>query len=269
MIKENGGVANLVFRVITKNKKYIIKKYLYNYDFSLSNELYKKYEDANIQHLKPINNKIILYKLYNYNIFEYMKNNKVYKIKIKDFENILCCDRKTTMTPSLITKCQKYYTFLKKCNFFEGIKKEDVKFVINNYNKLKKIKILNEQYLNHGDLSKSNILNVKNNKYIIDFDEVIVTTPLYDFAVVVIKNFCKNGILSLTKYNKLKKEIKKKLPEYKDIDFKNITKFYLCKILVEKFYLHQKAIINLNSKEQKRDNYKKYLKLLKKFEKIC
>lgn len=41
-----------------------------------------------------------------------------------------------------------------------------------------------------------------------------------------------------------------------------MVKIYLCKILLEKFYLHEIGTINLFSKQQKKDNYKKYLKYL-------
>ena len=40
-------------------------------------------------------------------------------------------------------------------------------------------------------------------------------------------------------------------------------RFYLCKILLEKFYLYEADKIDLYSAEQLNDDYRKYLKLLK------
>ena len=97
----------------------------------------------------------------------------------------------------------------------------------------------------------------------IDFDETNVTTQLYDFAVVMVKIFFKPNRINLKKYNNYKKEIKEKYVNYNDSDFKAAIEFYLCKILLEKYYLHDKGIINLYSKKQLKDNYKKYLKMLK------
>ena len=66
-----GGVANLVYKVNTEKKIYIIKKYNHNYDFKLSNKLYKIYENNNIKVCRPINNKPILINKNLYNVFKY------------------------------------------------------------------------------------------------------------------------------------------------------------------------------------------------------
>ena len=115
-----------------------------------------------------------------------------------------------------------------------------------------------------GDISKSNIIFNKKDYYIIDFDETCVTTPLYDFAVIVVKNFIDNGCINMKKYSKLRKEVLQKLDCYDNTDFSNIVKYYLCKILLEKFYLYYTNKIDLYSFEQQKDNYKTYLEILKK-----
>ena len=54
--------------------------------------------------------------------------------------------------------------------------------------------------------------------------------------------------------------------QYSDDDYKFAVEFYLCKILLEKYYLHQKGIIDLYCKRQLKDNYIKYLNMLKNIE---
>ena len=54
----------------------------------------------------------------------------------------------------------------------------------------------------------------------------------------------------------------KKHKEYRDIDFINIIEFYLLKILMEKFYLHETGKISLYAPRQQKDSYTKYYKLL-------
>ena len=262
--REKSGVANLVFKITTKtNRKYIIKKYLYKYNFSLSNELYRKYDKANIKCIKPINNDVITYNSYNYNVFEYIENKHTNINKINLFEKLIFCERSTKFDPTLQNKCEKFYLYILEHNNFEGITNKEVNYVTDIFSKIKDMKIIQEKYLNHGDISESNILITQNNSYIIDFDEVTVTTPLYDFAVIVIKNFVKNGRLNFELYYQFKEKIKYYFSNYDDIDFENIIKYYLCKILIEKFYLHIRKQINLFDAEQIKNDYKKYLKILK------
>lgn len=264
IIKEKGGVANLVFRITTDNNSFIIKKYFYKYNFSLSNELYNTFTSKNIDIIKPINKKPINYRGFCYNIFEYKKpnfrKNNNYDIF---FKKILTCERRTTNKSTIIDKFEKYYNYLNSKNDYNSLPKNEVTYVLELSKKLINNKLFKERYLNHGDISKSNIIYSKGHYYLIDFDETNVTTQLYDFAVVMVKIFFKPNRINLKKYNNYKKEIKEKYVNYNDSDFKAAIEFYLCKILLEKYYLHDKGIINLYSKKQLKDNYKKYLKMLK------
>ena len=63
--------------------------------------------------------------------------------------------------------------------------------------------------------------------------------------------------------------VKRLLPDYNyDInDYLNTIKLYLCKILLEKFYLFEKNKIDLFSRIQLNDNYQKYIKMLKEIKK--
>lgn len=241
--KENQGVANLVYKVNTVNNSYIIKKYLYDYDFSLEDKLYNQYEQANINVIRPLNKTVVNYKFFSYNIFPYIKADKNKIIDKVFLDKVVDCNRKIDADSILLKKCNYYYEQLKS----NETNKKDILYVLNIYEKIKNLSIFKETYLNHGDISKSNILCSNNKNYLIDFDEVTITTNLYDLAVIVVKLYTKN--------NKFNYNLDEKL--------KLVVVFYLCKILLEKFYLHSIGKINLYSFSQMKDNYKKYLKLLK------
>lgn len=78
--------------------------------------------------------------------------------------------------------------------------------------------------------------------------------------------FTKNKI-DFKKYKLLRKLLKEKYTNYKNADFDNIVKFYLCKIILEKFYFHISEKINLYSKRQLKDDFSKYIRILKSLEK--
>lgn len=270
--KERGGVSNLVFKVKTKNRKYIIKKYLYNCDFNLSDKLYKRYELSNLRVIRPINKNLINYNSFNYNVFEYKRDFKIlkfFRINNKYLRRVLFCKRNINKSETITEKCMKYYSFLRQTHPFNGIFKDDVKYVLEMFDNVRDTEILNERYLNHGDISRNNILVSFYKNYLIDFDEVTITTPLYDFAVIVIKNFVRNEKIEMRKYCNFKKIAKEYFKKYSGNDFDDMIKFYLCKILIEKFYYHQIGVIDLNSKDQLKDYYKKYLRLLKQIELYC
>lgn len=267
--RELGGVANKVFKVVSSNGTYIIKKYIYNYDFQLSAHLYDAYEKDNINVIKPLNLKPIEHNNFLYNIFEYKEKDQILpNLDLYYLNRIICCERKTNEESKLLIKVSKYFQYLNRHINSIKMPTEEVQYVINKFNKLKDNDILHERYLNHGDLSLSNILVSNGKKYIIDFDETTVTTPLYDFAVIVIKVFTKNDVINISKFIKLREMVKKHFNQYTDQDFVQIVQFYLCKILLEKFYLHQIGKIDLYSNKQKTDNYLRYLNILKYIEKI-
>ena len=116
-------------------------------------------------------------------------------------------------------------------------------------------------YLNHGDISKGNVIQHKNNYYIIDFDEALIGPRLYDYAVICVKFFSKNGAFNHKQINKFKKIIKSNM-NCDEQEFKINLKFYLCKILLEKFALHIENKIDLFSLRQQQDSFDIYLKLL-------
>lgn len=261
--REKGGVANLVFKIeTTDNEKYVIKKYEYDINFELSNILYDLYEKSGVLCLRPINREPILYNDFKYNVFEYIERDDTHEHGMDYYAKLLLCDRNVDKPVTILEKCLKYYEYLKEQETYGILKKTDVINVVNLFTVFKDDPLLKEQYINHGDISKGNVLHSDNKEYVIDFDEVCVTTLLYDFAVIVIKMFVENEKIDFEKFNILKEYVKEKYTNYSDDEFIKIVKFYLCKILLEKFYLHLTGKINLYSERQLKDDYRKYLILL-------
>lgn len=259
--KLKNGVANHVYKIRLGNgKNYIIKKYIYDYNFDYAKKLYKIYEKNRIKVVSPINKEIIIYNDYKYNVFEFYKSYFLKKVNIDYICDILICNRKTNLKSMLLSRVLEYYNYLlKEENIL--IKKEEINFVINEFKKIKDNKIFEESYFNHGDISSQNVITSKYGNYLIDFDETTITTELYDFAVIMVKIYNKDGKFNKNKFLYLKNKIMQDR-QYQDKDFTDTIKFYLCKILLEKFYLHQTRKINLFSKRQQKDFYRKYLTLL-------
>ena len=261
--KLKGNLANTVYVVTTEGSKYVVKKYNYDYNFDICNELYGIYEHNDIKVVRPINDKVIIINNNKYNVFDYIEHTTG-KIDDDFIIKLVNLDRRTTKSANILEKCDKYYNYLINLTTHREETKKEEMFVINEYKKLRCLQLFNNQYLNHGDLSSSNIILNNNQPYIIDFDETVITTKLYDFAVMIIKLKIGNNFL---KTKEILSIITKTMPDnnYSMRDYINVIKFYLCKILLEKFYLFEKNKIDLFSKVQLSDNYQKYIKLLRIF----
>lgn len=248
-------LANEVYMINIDNDNYILKKYNYDYNFNLSNRLYKIYEKNNINCIKPINKNIINVDGIKYNIFNYLNYSKG-QIDDNFISNLISIDRKVNFKPNLIDKCDLYYYYL---NNLKKLSIHEEKIVLKIYNSIKFDNIFQAQYINHGDISISNLLFQDNIPYLIDFDEAVVTTELYDFAVISVKLKTKGNKF---KHEEIRQLINKLDLNYTIEEYKKSIKMYLCKILLEKFYLHEIGSINLFDNKQKKDDYKRYIILL-------
>ena len=235
---------------------YIIKKYNYKYDFDLCNNLYDFYEKKGFNVIRPINKNPITINKEVYNVFLYKKH-IVSKCEDEFLIKLITNHSKVNLESTLIKKCNRYYNFLKKIKNYKIPEEEKIVLL---YSQLRGNKLLYDNYLNHGDLSKTNILIYKGKYYIIDFDEVTITTELYDFANIVIKHKTKNNKLKKEEIDNLYYKVISK--KYTKQDVYSIIIFYLVKILLEKFYLYEKNSIDLYSNEQKKDSFAKYLNLI-------
>ena len=221
--REKNGVANIVYRLKTKEGYYIIKKYNYEYDFELINKLYDLYEKNNVLVIRPINKSPIFYQNHYYNIFPYLRHERM-KIGSEYLSKIITINRKVKMDDTILKKCEFYYSHLKSQKI-NNIPEENVLYVLDVYKKLNKLK---GNYLNHGDIQASNIISNHQNHYLIDFDEALVGPYLYDYAVIVIKMFTKRKV-----NNRKIKNLQKKIID----NNKNVTiEDFIRKILFA-FYL--------------------------------
>lgn len=261
--EEQKGVSNQVYRVYTEKNVYIIKHYLHHYNHILANELYKIYEKNQISVISPINPEIIKINHQEYNIFKYIKEQQSKIIPLHYIESLLTCNRKTTLKETLRQKCEQYYQYLESNPSTKKELIDNENYVKRIYQKIKDHPQLKDCYLNHGDISKTNLLHTRKQNYMIDFDETTVTSPLYDFAVVLIKYKTKENKIDQKLYNKLINIIQKHFQKYQEEDFKIMIQYYLCKILLEKFYLTKIGKINLESKRQQQDHYQIYMNLLR------
>lgn len=259
--KISGNLANFVYVVFTDVGDYIVKKYNYDYDFNICNEMYDIYESNGINFVRPINKNIIVINEKKYNVFKYLELSNG-EVEIDYINKLININRRTDLKSNVILKCNKYYKYLVDLSNMNKEIRNDEFFVIDEYEKIKDKSLFNEQYLNHGDLSLSNIIFHDNCPYVIDFDETIVTTKLYDYAVVFVKMYLNNTELN---YNNIMNLIIKTIPDssYSIQEYLDTIKFYLCKILLEKFYLYETKKIDLFSKIQLNDSYKKYVKILR------
>lgn len=257
----SGNLANIVYIVFTDVGNFVVKKYNYNYDFSLCSKLYDVYELNDIKFVKPINSEIINVNGNKYNIFKYLKPS-IGELKHDYIEKIVNINRQTNIRPNILTKCDKYYNYLCNLSCYSELIEIDEKFAMQKYKEIRDISLFREQYLNHGDLSLSNIIFYDKYPYIIDFDETCVTTKLYDYAVIFIKFYTKNVELS---QNNIIDYITLTMPDdnYSIQQYLVTIKLYLCKILLEKFYLYERKKIDLFSEFQLKDNYDKYMNILK------
>ena len=232
------GLANDVYKVISNRKEIIIKKYNHKYDFLLSKMLYKIYKRNKIKVIEPINNNIIKFDGNEYNIFKYLDDNITKKIDDAYLIRLLKVNRKVSLKANLIDKCDIYYDYLKNLS---NCKINEERLIIKIYSTLREKRLF------------------------YDFDETLVTTELYDFAVIVIKFKTENDKLNIESIRKL---INKLNLNYSRDDYIDSIRMYLCKILLEKFYLYEINKIDLYSKKQKEDFYKKYVNLIQNITKI-
>ncbi len=193
-------------------------------------------------------------------MYDFIEGKSIKENLIECLKGFVLCERKTNRANRVVDKCDFYYNGL--VNTQECKIKNEIDFVVDEYKKLRENAILKETFVNHGDISKSNLLVKDGRIFVIDFDETTIAPMLYDFAVVSVKFFLNKVKFNYELYNQFEKEIVEKT-SYNQSNCKLILKFYLCKILLEKFYLHQVNKIDIFSKEQKRDDFKIYLNLLK------
>ena len=125
--------------------------------------------------------------------------------------------------------------------------------------KLQNYNIFDEKQLVHGDMSPSNLIWSENGEFtLLDLDEVIEFTKLYDlvvFALNASRNKCEIDI-------KLANKILKPFDNYTKIDIINVWNFYLLKVILEKIYLYEIGKIDLREQTGSEDDFEDWLYIL-------
>lgn len=263
----NGGLMNTIWKVETSLGNLIIKIYDLKRNLNTSNKtmkLWKNFvvvpEAINSERIKYNGKNVLVYKYIsgeeiahpNYQQLQQILN--IIKTTNKEFDNIKKGQKK-------ISTVEKQYNYLKKLKSTK-IDNNIVKDVMTSFEKIKEYINEKSTYYGHFDLNYGNILWDKNNLFgVIDFDEASVCTKEYELVVFATKHcmiedeFDEYYLYEILKlyYENLTKEI---IDEYK-----KTFKFYTIKVLMEKFYLYQKNIINIYDKRQSSDNWNWWYKL--------
>lgn len=257
------GLTNFVYIVNTKRKKYVVKTYKKDINEQMINELINICSKNKIKLIKPINNKF--YKINNniICIYEFIEGKHIKRLTNEQTEKILefiNLDKpyEKPKAKSLLEKVDYYYDSLREMET-KKIHRSYIDELLKRYMKLKNYNIFNERQLVHGDLGPSNILWDESNNYtILDLDETIVFTKLYDLIVLAI-NYSKNGCEI---DEKMAKKILKSIETYSKIDIINVWNFYLLKVILEKIYLYEINKIDLRDEFEMKDNWEDYYKIL-------
>ena len=258
------GISNKVYFLETYDrKKYVIKYYMTKCNDKLKNELLKSCEINDIKTPKTLiryvfnNTKIELYEYIDYkNIFWLNQkhiNLLLKKINLIDTE-MFNVDYKDT----IFYKVNRYRQDLGKIKISK-LDENIVKIIIEKYDMLRINIQKYKLYLIHGDISLTNLLWNKKDLAVLDFDEAIIAPREYEYVSMLLKLCYKNGKFN---YVLCKKIIRKCLNKNNLHQMKEMFDYYILKVLLEKIYLYEIGEIDLYDKNQKKDYWLSWYKLL-------
>lgn len=262
MKKLDGGIANIVYLVNTLSNKYIVKIYKKNIDQKAINALINIANKNNINVLKTVDNNFYSYRNSTICIYNYIEGKHLKKLTTEQIDKVLefiKIDKKSNgKFNSLLDKVNFYYESLRELKT-KKIRREIIDELLRRYMKLQNYNIFYEHELVHGDLAPTNIIWDEDNNYtLIDLDETVEFTKLYDLIVFAIK-FSKNGSdIDI----KIAKKILKPFDDYTKVDIINVWNFYILKVILEKIYLYEIGKIDLLDENQMRDNWEDWLNIL-------
>lgn len=261
--KISKGISNKVYFIKTKNnKKYIIKLYVSKCNDYCKEKLINhcKQEKINtFNTIKKYNKDDIKIEMY-----DYIKHKNIVHLdssKISLLTNTIeTLDMKIpkssiNYSDTIFYKVNNYGSKLKNMKKLK-FNKNILKLLLQRYDYLADKENSMDLYIIHGDLSLSNLLWTKDDITLIDFDEAIIAPKEYEYVSMLIKLCYKKGKFNLI----LAKKILKAIPINID-NMKKMFDFYIIKVLLEKIYLYEVGIIDLNDKVQRRDNWENWYNL--------
>lgn len=262
MKKVDGGIANTVYLVTTSSKKYIVKIYKKSIDQKAIEALISIANNNNVKVLKTMDNNFYSYHNYTICIYDYVEGKHLKKLTNEQIEKIVDFIKidKTSegKYSSLLDKVNFYYDSLRELNT-KKIRREVIDELLRRYMKLQNYNIFYEKELIHGDLAPTNIIWGEDGSYtLIDLDETVQFTKLYDLIVFAIKFSKTDSIIDI----KTAKRILKPFDNYTKVDIINVWNFYILKVILEKIYLYEIGKIDLRDENQMKDNWEDWYNIL-------
>lgn len=258
----NGGLANLVYVVTTKSKKYVAKIYKKDIDQKAIEALIDIANMNNIKVLNTVDNNFYNYHNCTICIYDYIEGKHIKKLNNDQIDKIISfikidkkCNGKFT---NLLDKVNFYYNNLRELAT-KKIRRDVIDELLRRYMKLQNYNIFYEKEFVHGDLTPSNIIWDDNGDYtLIDLDETIEFTKLYDLIVFAFKFSKTDSTIDI----KTAKRILKPFDNYTKIDIINVWNFYILKVILEKIYLYEIGKIDLLDENQKMDSWEDWYNIL-------
>lgn len=260
--KIEGDLTNSVYLIETENQKYVAKIYKKHINESSIKSFMNICNKNNINVIKPVDNKFMKVLNSTICIYEYVEGKSSKKLtneQIDELIEFIKIDKiSNAKNESMIEKVDFYYESLRNMET-KKIIREVIDELLKKYMKLKNYTIFNERQLVHGDMSPDNIIWNQDGKFtLLDLDEVIEFTKLYDLIVFAMNASRKNDEIDV----KLAHRILKPFDNYTKVDIINVWNFYILKILLEKTYLYEIDKIDLRDPYYADDDFEDWLKIL-------
>ena len=260
--KIEGELTNSVYLIESDNKKYVIKIYKKHINENTINSFMDICNKNNINIIKPIENKFMKVLNSTICIYEYVEGKHTKKLSNDQIEKLIKfikIDKISNIkNENMMEKVNFYYESLRNMET-KKIRREVIDELLKKYMKLQNYNIFDEKQLVHGDMSPSNLIWSENGEFtLLDLDEVIEFTKLYDlvvFALNASRNKCEIDI-------KLANKILKPFDNYTKIDIINVWNFYLLKVILEKIYLYEIGKIDLREQTGSKDDFEDWLYIL-------
>ena len=260
--KIEGELTNSVYLIESDNKKYVIKIYKKHINENTINSFMDICNKNNINIIKPIENKFMKVLNSTICIYEYVEGKHTKKLSNDQIEKLIKfikIDKISNIkNENMMEKVNFYYESLRNMET-KKIRREVIDELLKKYMKLQNYNIFDEKQLVHGDMSPSNLIWSENGEFtLLDLDEVIEFTKLYDlvvFALNASRNKCEIDI-------KLANKILKPFDNYTKIDIINVWNFYLLKVILEKIYLYEIGKIDLREQTGSEDDFEDWLYIL-------
>ena len=261
------GVANEVYCLEFREAKFILKLYKDIFDSRTADFLIDVCKQNGINVPRVLKQGV--YADRKYILMEFAEGRHMYEMADKNISQIVNLVTKLP-TRDVAGICEN--TIYRKtdlyCSFLKGLREtrlpcKYIDDVIAKYESVICGMDKENLFIVHGDISPTNLLwSGENLTAILDFDEAVLAPAEYDLIVAVIK-FCK--VASILNVDLAKKMIRQYIETNQLSDanaLRSTWYLYISKVLLEKFYLHESAVIDLYDERQLKDDWRAWYELM-------